>query len=660
MLLCMEKLSIDFLDIEKSELFSAEWYLTQYPDVANAGTNPIQHYLTSGAFEGRDPGPKFSTLGYLERYPDVAKANVNPLLHYLRHGMAEGRVAAPSGSLHVTERVYRNLADYLKYSLVNPIVKAPFVEEDKRCFAVMDNVARWLCQKMNDCKDPPLVSIIMPVRNRAHVVGEAVDSVLAQTYGNFELIVIDDSSEDGSVDIIRSFPDQRIRLIENMQWLGVSAARNRGLKAARGEIIAYLDSDNTWFPDYLETMLGAFQAIPDADALYCGQYLYQDHNSKPFAVRFGCYNPTLLRNHNYIDLNCFVHRRTIIKTIGGGFCEHMRRLVDWELILRISEVGKIYSIPVIKSNYFLNKAANTITKTEQIASVRDDLLARTKYSYEQRKPGTYQIRRKVAVVIPSYESLSALRLCINSLAKHFTNALVQIVIVDNGSGDEVTSFLRNFESLNIRVVYNNYNYGFSYAVNQGVASVDPDSDILLLNNDAVLSPGAIGALQQVAYTCSSIAITAPQQILGEGEQTINAHVPYADSNLPCDVTLSSHHSNVECLPLFHDGSHVELNFATFFCVYIKRHAWELCGGLDAENGRHYRSDRIMCEYIRHVLGMRIVYTPESVVFHGNQVATKELSAKSGNSSDYKAIFQENRWPHNIRSTLGYKKPVWES
>jgi glycosyltransferase involved in cell wall biosynthesis len=655
----MDQLSIDYIDIEKSELFSAEWYLTQYPDVAKAGVNPIQHYLSFGAFEGRDPGPKFSTIDYLERYPDVAKANVNPLLHYLRHGKAEGRVAAFSGKLQVTERAYRNLADYLKYSLLNPIVKAPFVEEDKRCFAVMDNVARWLCQKLNDCKHPPLVSIIMPMRDRAHVVGEAIDSVLAQTYQNLELIVIDDSSLDESVDIVRSFSDQRIHLIGSMQWIGVSAARNRGLKAAKGDIIAYLDSDNTWFPDYLATMLGAFQAIPDADALYCGQYLYQNHDSKPFAVRFGCYNPTLLQNRNYIDLNCFLHRRSVIKTIGGGFCEHMKRLVDWELILRISKFGKIYSIPVIKSNYYKNKVDNTITTTEQIGPARDDLMTRTEYSYKNMRPGTYRVRRKVAVVIPSYESLTSLRSCIDSLAEHFSNQLVQTIIVDNASGIKVASFLRGLAGVNIKVVYNDYNYGFSYAVNQGVALADPDSDILLLNNDAALAPGALAALQEIAYTCNKIAISAPQQVLAEGEKTVNAHVPYADNNLPCDVTLSSHHSNVESLPLFHDGSLVELNFATFFCVYIKRHVWELCGGLDAQNGRHYRSDRIMCDYIRLVLGMRIVYTPESVVFHRNQAATIELKSKKESSPDYKTIFEENRWPESIRSMLGYKKPVWE-
>ena len=123
------------------------------------------------------------------------------------------------------------------------------------------------------------------------VVGDAIRSVLEQTYPNFELIVVDDGSRDDSVSVVRAFTDSRIRLLESDDSLGVSAARNRGLEAARGDLIAYLDSDNTWRPDYLRAMVGFFQVRPDADAAYSGQYLYRGCENEPFAVRFGSYNP---------------------------------------------------------------------------------------------------------------------------------------------------------------------------------------------------------------------------------------------------------------------------------------------------------------------------------------------------------------------------------
>ena len=195
---------------------------------------------------------------------------------------------------------------------------------------------------------------------------------------------MDDGSRDDSVSVVKSFNDPRIRLLENSDSVGVSAARNRGLAAARGDLIAYLDSDNTWRPDYLRAMAGFFQIRPDADAAYSGQYLYRGCESEPFAVRFGCYNPALLRNRNYIDLNCFVHRRDVLDVIGGGFCEELKRWVDWELILRISRAGKIYSVPILQSNYFLDKAENTITATEEMQPARDYILGKNGIRWTRR------------------------------------------------------------------------------------------------------------------------------------------------------------------------------------------------------------------------------------------------------------------------------------
>ena len=79
--------------LQESNLFDKTWYLTQYPDVAKEGADPIEHYLWHGVTDGRNPGPDFDTAHYLESYPDVAKAETNPLIHYIQFGRDEGRVA---------------------------------------------------------------------------------------------------------------------------------------------------------------------------------------------------------------------------------------------------------------------------------------------------------------------------------------------------------------------------------------------------------------------------------------------------------------------------------------------------------------------------------------------------------------------------------------
>ena len=609
----MNERTIEEQEILESGFFSEDWYLLQYQDVAYVRRDPLSHYISYGAAEGRDPSPDFSTSGYLARYHDVDAAGINPLLHYIRYGKKEGRLTTPCLDPRSVKRPYHNIGEYLVYSMLDPMVKAPFAEVDLDNFAVMEQLVRQLCFKLEECEEIPLISVIMPMRDRANVVGDAISSVLEQTYPNLELIVVDDGSRDDSVSVVNSFSDLRIHLIEADDPTGVSAARNRGLGVARGELIAYLDSDNTWRPDYLRAMAGAFKTLSDADAAYSGQYLYRGFEGEPFAIRFGCYNPSLLRNHNYIDLNCFVHRREIINAVGGGFCEKIKRWVDWELILRISRDSKIYSVPILQSNYFLDKAENTITVTEEMKPARDCILAKLRYG-EQREIQKCEDRltRKVAVIVAGTSNQENVAECIESLKAYSRNPIVQVFVVADPSDSDADRCLP--ENTRVKMIITDPACGLFRAVDQALQLTGPDSDVLILDPNATLTQGALPALQKAAYTCDSIAMVGPQQVLPGGDPTINTHVPYAFNDVPCDVALSNHYRNVETLPLFHSGGTIDLNFASLFCLYIKREIWDEYSILGNEKGGDGQTDRIICDFVCHVLGKRIVYTPDAVVF----------------------------------------------
>jgi glycosyltransferase involved in cell wall biosynthesis len=105
----------------------------------------------------------------------------------------------------------------------------------------------------------PLVSVVIPVRDNARFVGAAIESVLGGSYDNHEVIVVDNDSSDGSGDIARRYP---VRYFHQRD-LGQAGGRNTGIRAARGELIAFLDSDDTWTPDKLERQVGCFLACPD-------------------------------------------------------------------------------------------------------------------------------------------------------------------------------------------------------------------------------------------------------------------------------------------------------------------------------------------------------------------------------------------------------------
>ena len=113
----------------------------------------------------------------------------------------------------------------------------------------------------------PKVSVVIPTYNRGRVVGEAIESVLAQTFGDFEVIVVDDGSADDTAEKIAAIRDSRVRYIRQSN-AGVSAARNRGVAEARGEIISFLDSDDLWKPEKLTHEVRFLEEHPEVPAVF--------------------------------------------------------------------------------------------------------------------------------------------------------------------------------------------------------------------------------------------------------------------------------------------------------------------------------------------------------------------------------------------------------
>ena len=113
-----------------------------------------------------------------------------------------------------------------------------------------------------------MISVVIPLYNKAGQVGRTLKSVLAQTFQEFEVVVVDDGSTDGSVEEVRSVHDDRIRIIVQ-QNAGVAAARNRGIAEARYDFVAFLDADDEWKPTYLETQYNLAQKYKDCDVYAC-------------------------------------------------------------------------------------------------------------------------------------------------------------------------------------------------------------------------------------------------------------------------------------------------------------------------------------------------------------------------------------------------------
>lgn len=195
--------------------------------------------------------------------------------------------------------------------------------------------------------ESPLVSIILPTWNRAGMLRAAVESVQRQTYASWELLVVDDGSTDDTEAVTRSMVarDERVRYV-GLTHGGVSRARNQGLAAARGDYVAFLDSDKEWDPEFLRTMLAALiveghrVGFAACEVTMGGQPVLRAIPPTRESLRLG----------NSVDQTAIVAAREVLEE-AGGFDESLRRAVDYDLVLKLSAVAEMHQVPFVGVRY---------------------------------------------------------------------------------------------------------------------------------------------------------------------------------------------------------------------------------------------------------------------------------------------------------------------
>lgn len=190
-------------------------------------------------------------------------------------------------------------------------------------------------------------SVIIPTYNRADYLPQALQSVFDQTLSPFEVIVVDDGSTDNTADVVRAF-EPRVRYFRHDHNKGVSAARNSGLEAAQGEIIAWLDADDLWEPDFLATVISLLAADQELDGVYTGFVLIDavgnilSQSSQRVVPPSELFSS--LVDDNFIQTPAIVVRRKCFEQVGSfdtrfGICE------DYDMWLRLAKVFTIMGLP---------------------------------------------------------------------------------------------------------------------------------------------------------------------------------------------------------------------------------------------------------------------------------------------------------------------------
>lgn len=181
----------------------------------------------------------------------------------------------------------------------------------------------------------PLVTALLPVFNGARFIGEAIESVLGQTYARIEIIVIDDGSTDETATIAARYPAVTLLQTPNR---GVSSARNTGLEHAKGELIAYLDADDLWLPEKVGRQVEAALADPSLGYVLCWlRYIAVEGEPVPETFnhsKLGTVDP------GYAP-SCWLVRRTALDRVGG-FSSGLRYAQDMDWLARASDLGLQY------------------------------------------------------------------------------------------------------------------------------------------------------------------------------------------------------------------------------------------------------------------------------------------------------------------------------
>lgn len=226
----------------------------------------------------------------------------------------------------------------------------------------------------------PLVSIIIPAYNVEKYIGKAIQSALTQTYENIEIIVIDDNSTDRTVDVVRSFYDDRIKLLVNERNMGPSHARNRGIKESKGEWIALLDSDDWWEKERLEKLICIAETY-QVDVICDNLYLIVDGEEKPWLTLFE-YNNFKLSKPSHLSIENFIRhdfgpakpviRKAFLYENNLFYDENLWYGEDFVLYLRLLMNGARWYIIPQSYYYYRSREGSLVTDTIKLLKQKLD------------------------------------------------------------------------------------------------------------------------------------------------------------------------------------------------------------------------------------------------------------------------------------------------
>lgn len=477
----------------------------------------------------------------------------------------------------------------------------------------------------------PLFSIVVPLfKTPKTFFQDMLNSVTSQSYGRWELILVNASPEDailaGLVDEAAS-SDKRVKSVVLESNRGISENTNAGLSSASGDFVCFFDHDDLLEPDLLFEYTKALNAHEDIDLLYCDEdkLLPDGTLAEPFFKPD--FNIDLLRDNNYI-CHLLTIRKSLLDTLEPNTAE-FDGAQDHNLTLQVSEhARRIYHVSRVLYHWRISEsstAANADNKPYATqAGIRavqnhlDRLGIQARVS-QSRRPFTYSIyylppedKPLVSVIIPTKDHSDVLRTCVESVLQKTTYANYEIVIIENNSVEpETFAYYGELEKEHgdrVRVEYWPAEFNFSKLINFGVSKAKGDL-LLLLNNDTeVITPAW---MDRMVGICSREDVGVVGVRLYFRDETIQHVGVCISGGVAGHLARNLPKGNWGYFSL--GDAAQDMSAVTAACMMTKRRVFETVGGFSEELAVAF-NDVDYCLKVRDT-GLLVVYTPEVELFH---------------------------------------------
>jgi len=489
----------------------------------------------------------------------------------------------------------------------------------------------WCCRRSVDQRPIPFtrapkVSVIVPTYNRPDRLRTALASLTAQTYQDFEVIVVNDAGCDVGFIVAACADRHRIMTITHDRNRGLAAARNSGLRAAKGTYIAYLDDDDRYLPNHLETLVGYLDRR-ECRVAYTDAWRVQERQTDNGYVEIGRdvpysydFKPADLLVSNYFPVLCVMHDRACLDEVGL-FDESLFAHEDWDFWIRMATCFPFKHLPVRTAEFTWRTDGSSMTSgTRETYRRTTEIIYRKYRPYADLIGGVREAQDKrlteiravgsakhyvCSIVMPVWNRVELTRDCLTALAGLKDQPEYELIVVDNGSTDGTTDFLRQLSG-DVRVIVNEENLGFAKACNQGAAAAR-GKYLVFLNNDTIPQPGWLTALVAEVDNHAEVGVVGSKLLYPNGTVQHAGVVRDCARRLPYHIYkgFAAGHPAV--------NQRREFQIVTAACLLIRRALFDEVGGFD-EGYVNGFEDADLCLKVRE-RGYVVVYQPRSVVVH---------------------------------------------